>query len=30
VCSGGDDVAAHRAYNGGPAEQAAGFVAGLL
>ncbi|MEX7471170.1 cutinase family protein [Mycobacterium adipatum] len=30
VCSGGDDVPAHRAYNGGPAEQAAGFVAGLL
>lgn len=30
VCTGGEDVAAHRAYNGGPVEQAAGFVAGLL
>lgn len=30
VCTSGDDVAAHRAYDGGPVEQAAGFVAGLL
>ncbi len=30
VCGPGEDVAAHRAYNGGPADQAAGFAAGLL
>lgn len=30
VCTGGEDVAAHRAYDGGPADQAATFVAGLL
>ncbi|TQK30778.1 cutinase family protein [Arthrobacter sp. SLBN-53] len=30
ICTSGDDVAAHRAYDGGPADQAAGFVAGLL
>ncbi|KRD16082.1 cutinase [Mycobacterium sp. Root265] len=30
VCSPGDDVAAHRAYDGGPADQAASFAAGLL
>lgn len=30
ICSPGDDVAAHRAYDGGPADQAAGFAAGLL
>ncbi|WP_395312170.1 cutinase family protein [Mycobacterium sp. AMU20-3851] len=30
VCTSGEDVAAHRAYDGGPVEQAAGFVAGLL
>lgn len=30
VCSPGDDVAAHRAYDGGEADQAASFAAGLL
>ena len=30
VCTSGEDVAAHRAYDGGPADQAASFVAGLL
>jgi cutinase len=30
VCTDGDSVAAHRAYDGGPANQAAGFVAGLV
>lgn len=30
VCTSGEDVAAHRAYDAGPVEQAAGFVAGLL
>ncbi len=30
VCTNGDSVGAHRAYDGGPVEQAAGFVAGLL
>ncbi|MGU3650993.1 cutinase family protein [Mycolicibacterium sp. A43C] len=30
ICTSGDDVAAHRAYDGAPADQAAGFVAGLL
>lgn len=30
ICSPGDDVAAHRAYDGGPADQAASFAAGLL
>ncbi|PEG54597.1 cutinase family protein [Mycolicibacterium diernhoferi] len=30
VCTSGEDVAAHRAYDGGAVEQAAGFVAGLL
>ena len=30
VCTSGDDVAAHRAYDGAPADQAATFVAGLL
>jgi cutinase len=30
VCGPGEDIAAHRAYEGGPADQAAGFVAGLL
>lgn len=30
VCTGGEDIAAHRAYDGGPAEQAAGFVSGFL
>lgn len=30
VCTDGDSVEAHRAYNGGPASQAASFVAGLL
>ncbi|MGH3582350.1 MAG: cutinase family protein [Mycobacterium sp.] len=30
VCGPGEDVAAHRAYTGGPTNQAANFVAGLL
>jgi cutinase-like protein len=30
VCTDGRSVAAHRAYDGGPANQAAGFVAGLV
>ena len=30
VCTSGEDVAAHRAYAGGPANDAANFVAGLL
>ena len=30
VCTDGQSVAAHRAYDGGPANQAAGFVAGLV
>jgi cutinase len=30
VCTSGNDVPAHRAYDGGPVEQAAGFVAGRL
>ena len=30
ICTSGEDVAAHRAYDGGPADQAASFVAGLL
>ncbi|WP_036452807.1 cutinase family protein [Mycolicibacterium smegmatis] len=30
VCGSGDSVPAHRAYDGGPANQAAAFVAGLL
>ena len=30
VCGPGDDVAAHRAYAGGPTNAAANFVAGLL
>lgn len=30
VCTSGESVAAHRAYDGGPADQAASFVAGLL
>ncbi len=30
VCSPGDDVAAHRSYDGGAADQAASFAAGLL
>jgi cutinase len=30
VCTDGNSVAAHRAYEGGPANQAAGFVAGLV
>jgi cutinase len=30
ICGPGEDVEAHRAYTGGPTNQAAGFVAGLL
>ena len=30
VCGPGEDVAAHRAYAGGPTNDAANFVAGLL
>lgn len=30
ICTDGRDVGAHRAYDGGPANQAANFVAGLL
>jgi cutinase len=30
ICTDGDSVEAHRAYTGGPTNQAAGFVAGLL
>lgn len=30
VCTDGNSVAAHRAYDGGPANEAAGFVAGLV
>jgi cutinase len=30
VCSDGSSIDAHRAYDGGPADQAAGFVAGLV
>lgn len=30
ICTDGDNVEAHRAYTGGPTNQAAGFVAGLL
>lgn len=30
ICGDGDDVEAHRAYTGGPTNQAASFVAGLL
>lgn len=30
VCSSGDDVASHRAYDGAAADQAASFAAGLL
>lgn len=30
VCTSGDDVAAHRAYAGGPTDAAANFIAGLL
>ena len=30
ICGPGEDVGAHRAYDGGPADQAAGFAAGLL
>jgi cutinase len=30
VCTDGESIEAHRAYDGGPANQAAGFVAGLV